>query len=151
MVFLFYIGGANVFEDSMTIFNKKYDETKRDYEYIRTYLIGVNIEKRKAVNVIKSGLENASSGTVYIPIENLESEEKEYISPKRYQKIAKDKLENYYTLQVGDLAVRGIVDYTINEKHTITMLKNSYDDVFEVISVDDKLKGGLPHWEVALK
>ena len=140
-----------MFEDSITIFNKKYDEAKRDYEYIRTYLIGVNIEKKKAVNVIKSGLENASSGTIYIPIEDLITENKTYIMPKKYQRISKEEIENYYTLQTGDLIVSGIVDYIINEKNTITNLKNNYDDVFEVISVDDKLKGGLPHWEVSFK
>lgn len=140
-----------MFEDCITIFNKKYDSTIRDYIYIRTYLIGVNIEKKKAVNVIKSGLENASSGTIYIPIEDLDSEKKEYISPKKYNQLSAEEVEKYYTLQSGDIVVSGIVEYTIDENNTITTLKNNYDDVFEIIVVDNKLKGGLPHWEIALK
>lgn len=140
-----------MFEDCITIFNKKYDSTIRDYIYIRTYLIGVNVEKKKAVNVIKSGLENASSGTIYIPIEDLDSEKKEYISPKKYNQLSADEVEKYYTLQNGDIVVNGIIDYTIDENNTITTLKNNYDDVFEIIVVDNKLKGGLPHWEIALK
>ena len=141
-----------MFEDSITIFNKKYNSTIKDYQYIRTYLTNVNVEKKKAVNVIKSGLENASSGTVYIPTENLETENKEYISPKKYQKLSSEELKNYYTLQTGDLVVIEIVDYEIDDKNnTITKLKNKFDDVFEILVVDDKLKGDLPHWEVALQ
>ncbi len=140
-----------MFEDSITIFNKKYDSTIRDYIYIRTYLMGVNIEKKKAVNVIKSGLENASSGTIYIPTDDLDSENKEYISPKKYNQLSAEEVKKYYTLQSGDIVVNGIIDYTIDENNTITALKNNYDDVFEIIVVDNKIKGGLPHWEIALK
>lgn len=140
-----------MFEDCITIFNKKYDSIKRDYYYIRTYLEGVNVEKRKAVNVIKSGLENASSGTVYIPLEDLKSEDKEYVSPKKYQSLKTEEVKKYFTLQTGDYIVVGIVDYTIDEKNTTTKLKNEFDNVFEILVVDDKLKGGLSHWEVSLK
>lgn len=140
-----------MFEDSITIFNKRYDPNKRDDYFVRTYLTGVNVEKKKAVNVIKSGMENASSATIYIPIDDLESEDKEYISPKNYQKLSAEEIEKYFTLQPGDYVVVGIIDYTIDEKNTATKLKNEFDDVFEILIVDDKLKGGLPHWEVALK
>lgn len=140
-----------MFEDSITIFNKRYDPSKRDDYFVRTYLTGVNVEKKKAVNVIKSGMENASSATIYIPIEDLESEDKEYISPKNYQKLSAEEIEKYFTLQPGDYVVIGIIDYKIDEKNTATKLKNEFDDVFEILIVDDKLKGGLPHWEVALK
>ena len=140
-----------MFEDSITIFNKKYAPAKRDYDYIRTYIEGVNVEKKKAVNVIKSGLENASSGTVYIPVEDLNTEDKEYISPKKYQDLTSKNLDNYYTLQTGDIVVIGMIDYIVDKDNTVTKLKNEFDDVFEILIVDDKLKGGLPHWEVSLK
>lgn len=140
-----------MFEDSITIYNKKYDSKKRDNYYIRTYLTGVNVEKNKAVNVIKSGIENASAATIYIPIEDLESENKEYISPKKFQKLSSEEVKNYYTLQPGDYVAVGIIDYVIDDNNTATNLKNEFDDVYEVLIVDDKLKGGLPHWEVALK
>ena len=142
-----------MFEDSITIFNKKYDPTKRDYDYFRTYLKGVNVEKNKAVNVIKSGIENASAATIYIPLEDLNSEDKEYISPKSYQLLENEDIENYFTLQPGDYIAVGIIDYEVDleKENTLTKLKNNFDDVFEILIVDDKLKGGLPHWEVALK
>lgn len=140
-----------MFEDSITIFNKKYDSQERDNEYFRTVLINVNVEKKKAVNVIKSGLENASSGTIIIPIEYLESDQKEYISPKKYQKLSSEEVIKYFTIQEGDIVVIGEIDYTIDKKNTITLLKKNYDNVFEIVSVDDKLKGGLPHWEVAIR
>ena len=137
-----------MFEDEITIFNKKYDETTRDYKYVRTYLIGVNLDLSKAANVIKSGLENANIGTLIIP-EDVDSDNKIFTKPKEYKKA--EDINTLWTLQPGDIIVAGIIDYKINENNTITNLKNVYDDVYEIVSVDTKLKGGLPHWEVGLK
>lgn len=137
-----------MFEDEITIFNKKYDETTRDYKYVRTYLIGVNLDLSKAANVIKSGLENANIGTLIIP-EDVDSDNKIFTKPKEYKKA--EDINTLWTLQPGDIIVAGIIDYIINENNTITNLKNVYDDVYEIVSVDTKLKGGLPHWEVGLK
>lgn len=164
-----------MFEDEVTIFNKKYDESIRDYVYIRTYLVGVNLDLTKAVNVIKSGLENANAGTLVVP-EDVESEEKLFLRPKEYKKAkvfnpltvsdvnksevnAMDKIkvlslgnsEEVWTLQPGDIIVSGLIDYVIKNENTIKKLRDEYDDVYEVVSVDTKLKGGLPHWEVGLK
>lgn len=137
-----------MFEDEITIFNKKYDETTRDYKYVRTYLIGVNLDLSKAANVIKSGLENANIGTLIVP-EDVDSDNKIFTKPKEYKKA--EDINTLWTLQPGDIIVAGIIDYIINENNTITNLKNVYDDVYEIVSVDTKLKGGLPHWEVGLK
>ena len=154
-----------MFEDTITIFNRKYNSDNRDYNYYRTYLSNVNVDKKKAVNVIKSGLENASSGTIIIPTSYLSSEDKTYISPKKYQQLSEEveetgdeeeettkaEIEDYFTLQEGDIVIIGEVDYQIDEDNTLTNLKTSYDDVYEIVSIDDKLKGGLPHWEVEIK
>lgn len=153
-----------MFEDTIIIFNKKYNSDDRDYNYYRTYLSNVNVDKKKAVNVIKSGLENASSGTIIIPTSYLSSEDKTYISPKKYQQLSEEveatddeegtikaEIESYFTLQEGDIVVIGEVNYQINEDNTLTSLKTTYDDVYEIVSIDDKLKGGLPHWEVEIK
>lgn len=141
-----------MFEATITIFNKKYNPEIREYGYYRTYLLNVNVDMKKAVNVIKSGLENASSGTIIIPEKYISSENKEYISPKKYQKIdEKVGIRTYFTLQTGDIVVIGECDYTIDDNNTLTNLKNTYDDVYEIVSVDDKLKGGLSHWEVEIK
>ena len=137
-----------MFEDEVTIFNKKYDETTRDYIYTRTYLVGVNLDLSKAANVIKSGLENANIGTLIIP-EDVDSDNKIFTKPKEYKKA--EDISTLWTLQPGDIIVAGIIDYIIKENNTITNLKNVYDDVYEIVSVDTKLKGGLPHWEVGLK
>ena len=61
------------------------------------------------------------------------------------------KPENVWTLQPGDIIVSGLIDYTIKGDNNITKLRNEYDYVYEIVSVDPKLKGGLPHWEVGLK
>lgn len=164
-----------MFEDEVTIFNKKYDESIKDYVYIRTYLVGVNLDLTKAINVIKSGLENANTGTLVVP-ESVESEEKLFLRPKEYKRAkvfnpltvrdvnksevnTMDKIkvlslknsEEVWTLQPGDIIVSGLIDYVIKNENTIKKLRDEYDDVYEIVSVDTKLKGGLPHWEVGLK
>ena len=117
----------------------------------RAYLRGLANKLPAKYQIGKSGLENASSGTIYIPTEDLDSENKEYISPKKYNQLSKEEVEKYYTFQNGDIVVSGIIDYTIDENNTITTLKNNFDDVLQIITIDNKLKGGLPHWEIALK
>lgn len=163
-----------MFEDEITIFNKKYDSKLKDDVYIRTYLSGVNVDLKKAVNIIKSGLQNADSGTIIIP-EEVDTQDKEYKKPIQFQKLSvkaltvgqvvqltvseihniKVKLltgENqFWTLQSGDIVVLGLVKYDINEEKTIANLRQNYDDVYEITTVDTKLKGGLPHWEVGVK
>lgn len=164
-----------MFEDEITIFNKKYNSKLKDFVYIRTYLTGVNVDLKKAVNVIKSGLENADSGTIIIP-EDVDAENKEFTKPIKYKKSVGtksfitqevDKLlvnqsddievmylsseSNTWTLNSGDIVVLGIVDYDINGENTIAHLRENYDDVYEITSVDTKLHGGLPHWEIGVK
>ena len=164
-----------MFEDEVTIFNKKYDKSIKDDVYIRTYLVGVNLDLTKAVNVIKSGLENANAGTLVIP-EDVESEEKLFLRPKEYKRakvfnpltvsdvnksevnimdkikvLSLENSEEVWTLQPGDIIVSGLIDYVIKNENTIKKLRDEYDDVYEIVSVDTKLKGGLPHWEVGLK
>ena len=164
-----------MFDDVITLFNKVYDSSLKDYLYVRTYLRGVNVDLKKAVNVIKSGLENANSGTIIIP-EEVDAEGKEFFKPIKYRNLGikkplsvKDVNEltvqemneivvallspddPHWTLQEGDVIVLDLVDYDINGTDTIANLRKNYDDVYEITSVDTKLKGGLPHWEVGVK
>lgn len=163
-----------MFEDEITIFNKKYNSHLKDDVYIRTYLSGVNVDLRKAVNVIKSGLEDADSGTIIIP-EEVDTQNKEYIKPVQFQKLGAKSLtvkqvnqlkvqevnqlkitlltaeKPIWTLQNGDIIVLGLVDYDIDGENSIANLRKNYDDVYEITSVDAKLKGGLPHWEIGVK
>lgn len=164
-----------MFEEEITLFNRKYDNEIKDYIFIKTFLTGVNIDIKKAVNVIKSGLENANTGTIIIP-EEVETYGKIFLDPKKFKQAKVfnslsvnevnnkkvdavneikiyllGKPENVWTLQPGDIIVSGLIDYTIKGDNNITKLRNEYDYVYEIVSVDPKLKGGLPHWEVGLK
>ena len=164
-----------MFEDEITLYNRKYDPSIKDYVYVRTYLTGVNIDLTKAVNVIKSGLENANTGTIVIP-EDIDSQGKVFLSPKKYKKarvynpltvkevneatvknineikvFLLSKAEEVWTLQPGDIIVANLVNYVIKNDNTIKKLRDEYDDVYEIVTVDTKLKGGLPHWEVGIR
>ncbi len=140
-----------MFEDEITIFNKTYNSRLKDDVYNKTYLSGVNVDLKKAVNVIKSGLQDADSGTIIIP-EEVDSRNKEYVKPKQFQNLCtKSNNKRVWTLQVGDIIVLDLISYDIGGKNTIVKLRQQYDDVYEITSVDTKLKGGLPHWEVGVK
>lgn len=136
-----------MFEDEITIFNKKYNSLLKDDVYIRTYLSGVNIDLKKAVNVIKSGLQDADLGMVIIP-KDVDTQNKEFVKPMQFQKSSDNKI---WTLKSGDTIVLELVDCEIDGENSIANLKKNYDDVYEITSVDTKLKGGLPHWEVGVK
>ena len=139
-----------MFEDEITIFNKRYDSNKKDDIYSKTYLSGVNVDLKKAVNVIKSGLQDADSGTIIIP-EEVYRQNKVFVKSKHFQIGAKFNNKRLWTLQAGDIIVLGLISYDIGGKNTIAKLRQQYDDVYEITSVDTKLKGGLPHWEVGVK
>ena len=104
------------------------------------------------------------------------SEEKQFLRPKEYKRakvfnpltvsdvnksevntmnkikvLSLENSEEVWTLQPGDIIVSGLIDYVIKNENTIKKLRDEYDDVYEIVSVDTKLKGGLPHWEVGLK
>jgi hypothetical protein len=55
-----------------------------------------------------------------------------------------------WTLQQGDVIVRGLVSETIDADYTISDLKRDYDDVVAIRSVDLMDNGSLArwHWQV---
>jgi hypothetical protein len=98
--------------------------------YQRTPLVACKWENRKSANVLKSGLLEADSVAVYIPL----SIAVNYLKPKAWQALTTKT--GKWTLQVGDFLVKGLVLDEISASFTLTALKAKYDDVVKITSVD---------------
>lgn len=122
----------------MTVYNLYNDGGVQKYQ--RTQVQGVKWENRKAANVIKSGLLAADSVTVYVPFKD------GYLKPKAWTLARNGK----WTLKDGDYLVKGLVADEITGAFTITSLKNKYDDVVQIRSVDTMDTGSshIHHWQV---
>jgi hypothetical protein len=98
--------------------------------YQRTPLVACKWENRKSANVLKSGLLEADSVAVYIPL----SIAGNYLKPKAWQALTTKT--GKWTLKVGDFLVKGLVLDEISASFTLTALKAKYDDVVKITSVD---------------
>lgn len=130
----------------ITIYNRYFDFETRLDKYQRTVLKGVFWDEKKAVNTIQSGLESADSVFIAIPFQV--SSDKQYLSPKEFEK-AEDR-SKYFTLQEGDRIVKGNIDFEIISK--VSDLDKEYE-AFTITSVDTKDFGSshMRHWEVGAK
>lgn len=128
----------------ITIFNKHVDPTTRGEVWQRTQIVGVTWENSKAANVLRSGLIEADKVAVYIPYARGAS----YLSPRAWQALSVKT--GRWTLQAGDVLVRGLISEDIDADYTISNLKAEYDDVMVVRSVDlmDAGSQALWHWQV---
>ena len=133
----------------ITLYNKYISSGKELYQ--RTQISAVKWENRKAANVIKSGLLEADSVTIFISL----AVGAKYLKPVAWQAAKSGK----WTLQIGDYVVKGLVSDEIVEAvsgppavaaFTMSMLKSKYDDVVQITSVDtmDIGSASMRHWQV---
>lgn len=145
---------------TVTVYNASHEDLDTFKSvYIPTILRGVFLDISKGANVMRSGLENADSATLFVPfsvraVNGVTGEEQTYLEPREYER-QEDK-SNFWTLRAGGSGsakdcffVKGEVvsgeDYQeINAAH---------DYVFRVSSVDLKDFGSesMRHWEVSGK
>ncbi len=129
----------------VTLFNKYIDAATRTEKYQRTQISGVLWENRKAANVIASGGNIAANqANIYIPYARGAA----YKDPVAWQALVTKT--GYWTLQDGDVVVRGLVSDAITTSFTITDLKAKYSDTLTIRSVDTMDMGsvGMSHWQI---
>lgn len=147
-----------MFPHTVTVYNKVEDETTGSAVYNVTILHGVFLDISKGANVMKSGLVSADSATLYIPMSikaiNADtSEEQKFVGQKEYERLAQSDLHEYWTLRTGGSSSTVdcfFVKGEVTEKSGFNDLKNRYDDVYDVSTVDTKDFGSkrMWHWEV---
>lgn len=133
----------------MTIYNKYYDRVLEKDVYCRTFLYDINWQGSRAVTVSDKGL--LSADLTEVLIDRNVTTNKIFMKPKEWAKSTQK--DQYFTLNAGDVIVRGIVDFDLTgvKPNNLDGLKNTYDDVFTIISVVDLTDTSLPHWEVGAK
>lgn len=120
----------------ITIFNKYRVANVDTWQQVQ--IEGVEWEQRHA----RSQFDSADLATVFIPIARGD----DYLSPRAWQALA-DKTGKW-TLQVGDVIVKGLIIYNLSTSFPLGKLKTAYDDVLTITSVDTYDYGSLSlqHW-----
>lgn len=125
----------------VTIYNKYFDGGEK---YQRTVIADVVWQAQKAIARAKEMIA-ANTALVMIPF----AQGTDYAKPKAWQASRTGK----WTLQEGDIIVKGAITQEITTEYGVTQLKAQYDDVVMITSVDTMDQGSLTvqHWEVGCK
>ncbi|WP_269478284.1 DUF6751 family protein [Hominibacterium faecale] len=115
----------------------------------RTQIEDVFWEDGKKVDVGETELISADLTVILIPFESTTG----YLKPVEFL-WAEDRA-GHFTLNNGDLVVRGLVDFELTgEKgHNEKALRQQHDDVMTIVSVETNDFGSpnMQHWEVTAK
>lgn len=128
--------------ETITVFNAKLDETTSDDVYLKTVINGVSWFCDLASTVDSSGLKVANKFTIRIPAD-ADFGGKSYIDPKTFAKTGTDQ---NFTLQIGDIIVKGAV---AEDGLRPADLQAIYPEVFTILSVTDNRRApNAKHWKV---
>lgn len=137
-------------DKNITIYN--YHEVKKTWQ--RTVLSGVEYFFKNEKTVSSSGqIVFTRFLTVVIPINVKISDERKYITYKKYQKL--EDTSKYWTLNSScnkEVIVCGVCDKEITENYKITALKSDFEKAGVICAVDDNTdKQFLRHFKVVCK
>ncbi len=127
----------------ITIYNRYFESRLEKYQ--RTVIRDVVWQATKAVSGRSTGVLASNVATVFIPM----ARGADYLKPKAWQAARSGK----WTLQEGDVIVRGEATDNITTEYTITSLRAEYEDVVTITSVDamDQGSANVQHWQVGCK
>jgi hypothetical protein len=130
----------------ITVYNRHYNKTTRLDEWFRTQICGVNWYGGQAVSVTDSGLQSADTYTVRIPVVSA-PQGKQFVLPENYAAAEGDALTGLWTLQAGDIVVRGLVADDITKTADVT---GKYSQCFTVTGWRDNRRGSpaVQHWRI---
>lgn len=125
----------------ITVYNKYIEN--REEKYQRAEVLDVVWQSTKAISRMKE-MTAANVALILIPF----ASGNDYAEPKTWR-IDKEG----WTLQEGDVIIRGIVTDEITALYTITDLRNDHENVVTIVSVDamDQGSPAVQHWEVNCK
>lgn len=129
----------------MTVYNKFIQSRAEKYQ--RTALAAVLWDSSSATIKRRSADLQSNKAVIALP----RSLGVAYLNPKAWQ--AANNKSEFWTLQEGDIVVRGTVADEITGGFTISSLRAKYDDVLEIVSVAFMDQGSLNthHWEILCK
>lgn len=130
----------------LTIYNKVYDRDAGTNRYYRTVIKGVNWQDTTAVQPTDKGIVSADVAEIYIPF--AVETEKQFRKPKNF--VQETEKAGIFTIEAGDLVVRGIVEEDLTSAKDEERLKSAYDDVRTIAAVETNDNGSpeMQHWKV---
>lgn len=144
---------------AVTVYNAYENVDTLKNEYNITVLKGVFLDISKGANVMKSGLENADSATLFIPFDVLAmngktGRQQTYLEPKQYENLG-DK-SAHWTIRTGGTTSGKdcfFVKGEVVEDADFQEINQNFDNVFRVNAVDVRDFGSadMRHWEVSGK
>lgn len=122
----------------ITIYNHYIDQKTQEDHYQRTMIGPVFWDSASLID--------EEEVTVYVPFAS--SSERQYVGPKAFAAL-EDK-SAYWTLDMEDKIVRGVIDFEPDANQRIGKLEQMYDNVITIKRVDTRDYGSkaMQHWEV---
>lgn len=129
----------------ITIYNLAHKGTRNE-KWVRTQIQGVEWYGGQAVSIGDKGLNTADTYTVRIPASSA-PQDKEFLLPEDYSVKDNDVLNGFWTLQPGDIVVRGLMDDEITKSTDVTAKHSQY---FIVTGWRDNRRGSpiVQHWRI---
>lgn len=125
----------------ITIYNRKYNKKTRLDEWHRTVLSGVNFYVDYKSNIGEKGLNGSRVYKIRIPGDVRGTEN--YVDEEEFFNLT--DVENHWTLQDGDIIVKGICDLEMCKPSDLTQLHKTF---CKITSWSDNRRGALPHWRI---
>lgn len=116
--------------DTITVFNKRFDTANRWNDYVPTIISGVSWFSRMKSSVGDNGLRAANEFIVRIP-DNADFGGKTYVDEATYKQ--ETIVSGVFTLAEGDIVVKGAIDYTVDPE----TIQENHADCFTILSVTD--------------
>jgi len=128
-------------DESITLYNARYNAADDRDDYIRTVINGVHWFCEVVSAVDASGLKAANKYRIRIPIE-ADTGGKKYVDPISFMEDATGK----FTLKAGDIIVRGVAAETNPRPKE---LQEKYADCITILGITDSTRApNAPHWKV---
>ncbi|WP_300902240.1 hypothetical protein [uncultured Clostridium sp.] len=142
-----------IINSDITLYNKYFDKNDKIIKYKRTNIIGVNYKISDIANSLSTqkGPSDKNEVIIYIPF-SITKDYKSYLNPKSYEKLSDNEKNNYFTLNNGDIIVKGIIDLELtgDKGSNLKYLNESFDNVSTVSKVITYDCGSdyMKHWKV---
>ena len=144
--------------DAVTVFNGRTDKATRRKTYIPTVIRGVSYVEGKGSKVADNGVwSDDVQYKIRVPLIAVVQDNREYMRDLNYAKLDNEEAAKYWTIQKGDLVVRG--EYAgdsplLGEDEISAYAKEQGLDLIHVTEYADDTSGGslyTRHWRIGGK
>ena len=144
--------------DAVTVFNGRTDKATRRKIYIPTVIRGVSYVEGKGSKVADNGgWSDDVQYKIRVPLIAVVQDNREYMRDLNYAKLDNEEAAKYWTIQKGDLVVRG--EYAgdnplLGEDEISAYAKEQGLDLIRVTEYADDTSGGslyTRHWRIGGK